>query len=283
VFERLKFSSTVSASNNSGNGAIAKSYAQVVNDTNFPSSNNGPIYREKSNRNVGINSLKRKSPTMPGLLPFMKYSTFKSPDCSHWPNDSFRNWFQARGPILEAVMALSFRELAAALSPLPFQSAPSFPPCTVNPSSPVPPQSPLTQAPKQAEMANVPINPEPFVHNGFKIVHMECRTTVHRVVLPRWGRKHEDFAITTITPMPQGQVHFANVRDVPIKFLNTEARVGFKSVQKCPFGQAYIQLDHLRDRDMLVNISPHVFGDISISFAKHNEGINWRRTHLNRE
>jgi hypothetical protein len=132
-------------------------------------------------------------------------------------------------------------------------------------------------------MANVPINPEPFVPNGFEIVHVEGRTAVHRVVLPRRGRKHEDFAITAITPMPQGQVHFANVRDVLIEFLNTEARVGFKSVQKCPFGQAYIQLDHLRDRDMLVNNSSHVFGDISISFAKHNEGINWRRTHLNRE
>jgi hypothetical protein len=103
------------------------------------------------------------------------------------------------------------------------------------------------------------------------------------VVLPRRGRNHEDFAIATITPMPHGQVHFANVRDVLIDFMNTEARVGFKSVQKCPFGQAYIQLAHLRDRDMLVDNSPHVFGDISISFSKHNEGINWRKTHLNRE
>jgi hypothetical protein len=79
-------------------------------------------------------------------------------------------------------------------------------------------------------MANVPINPEPFVPNGFEIVHVEGRTAVHRVVLPRRGRKHEDFAIATITPMPQGQVHFANIWDVLIEFLNTEARVGFKSV-----------------------------------------------------
>jgi hypothetical protein len=96
---------------------------------------------------------------------------------------------------------------------------------------------------------------------------------VHHVVLPRRGRKHEDFAIATITPMPPGQVHFANVRDVLMDFL-ASVRVGFKSVQKCPFGQAYIQVAHLRDRDMLVNNSPHVFGDISISFTKHNKGIN---------
>jgi hypothetical protein len=100
---------------------------------------------------------------------------------------------------------------------------------------------------------------------------VEGRIAVHRVVLLRRGRKHEDFAIATITPMLQGQVHFANVHDVLIDFLNTEAQVEFKSVQKCPFG------------DLLVNNSPHVFGDISISFSKHNEGINWRRSHLNRE
>jgi hypothetical protein len=83
--------------------------------------------------------------------------------------------------------------------------------------------------------------------------------------------------------MPQGQVHFENFRDVLIDFLNISAQVGFKSVQKCPFGQAYVQVAHLRDRDMLINNSPHVFGDISISFSKHNEGINWSRAQLNRE
>jgi hypothetical protein len=132
-------------------------------------------------------------------------------------------------------------------------------------------------------MANISINPEPFVPNGFQIVHVEGRTAVHRVVLPRRGRKNEDFTISTINPLPQGQVHFENVRDVLIDFLNISSRVGFKSVQKCPFSQAYVQVAHLRDRDMLVNNSQHVFGDISISFTKHNEGINWRRTQLNRE
>jgi hypothetical protein len=33
----------------------------------------------------------------------------------------------------------------------------------------------------------------------------------------------------------------------------------------------------------MVQGSPHVFDDISISFTKHNEGINWRRAQLNRE
>jgi hypothetical protein len=90
VFERLKFPSTVTTPIISSNGAPVKSYAQLVNGPKIPPNNNGLIYHEKSIRNVGINSHnKRISPSLPGLLPFMRYSTFNSPDSSHWPNDSF--------------------------------------------------------------------------------------------------------------------------------------------------------------------------------------------------
>jgi hypothetical protein len=58
---------------------------------------------------------------------------------------------------------------------------------------------------------------------------------------------------------------------------------GLETFKKCPFGQAYIQFVHMRDRDRLVSLSPHVFQDISISFAKHNEGITWRRFDMNIE
>jgi hypothetical protein len=36
--------------------------------------------------------------------------------------------------------------------------------------------------------------------------------------------------------MPEGQVHFANVRDVLEDFLGNVARVGVRDVKKCPFG-----------------------------------------------
>jgi hypothetical protein len=50
-------------------------------------------------------------------------------------------------------------------------------------------------------MANIPINPEPFVPNGFQIVHVEGRTAVHRVVLPRRGRKK--MKISPLPPSPR--------------------------------------------------------------------------------
>jgi hypothetical protein len=132
-------------------------------------------------------------------------------------------------------------------------------------------------------MANIPIDPAPFVPNGFEVLQIEGRIDVQLVVLPRRARRHEEYAIATIAPMPPGQVHFANVRDVLEEFFQTVARVGIRDIQKCPFGQAYIQYAHMRDRDRLVSSSPHVFQDITISFAKHNEGVNWRRFDMNIE
>jgi hypothetical protein len=289
VFERLVFPpANINSINARGNGLMAGSYAEAVSRP-FNSPVNYPLNSsEHSNgKNHSALQFKRKNPVLPRLLPFMQYSTFKAPDANNWPKDSFPNWFKAHGPVLEAITARSFKELftlSPLLSSVSLQFVPPSFTATVNPRiafAQSPSSLPLSHAEK-VDMANIPINPEPFVPNGFEILHVEGRTVVHRVVLPRRGRKHEDFAIATITPMPPGQVLFANVRDVLMDFLASVGG-GFKSVQKCPFGQAYVQVAHLRDRDMLVNNSPHVFGDISISFTKHNEGINWRRTHLNIE
>ena len=58
--------------------------------------------------------------------------------------------------------------------------------------------------------------------------------------------------------------------------------MGFREIQPCPFGEAYVQFRHVRDRDRLIRQSPHPFGDVFISFTKHNQGTNWRRLHFNR-
>jgi hypothetical protein len=123
-------------------------------------------------------------------------------------------------------------------------------------------------------LANIPINPRPFVPRGFEIQHIEGRTAVHRVVVPRRPCRHEDYAIPTINLMPQGEVHFENVYGVLEDFPLHEACVGFRNIQQCPFGQAYVRFAHVRDRDRLVAESPHVFDDIVVLFSKHNQGIN---------
>jgi hypothetical protein len=55
------------------------------------------------------------------------------------------------------------------------------------------------------------------------------------VFLPRRQRRHEEYAIASINPMPKGEVHFANVRDLLEDFLLNSARVGVRKIQKGPF------------------------------------------------
>ena len=131
-------------------------------------------------------------------------------------------------------------------------------------------------------MVNIPIDPQPFVSQGLQIQQIQWRNGVTRVVLPPQPRRHEDWAITTIQPLPD-EVHFPNDRDVLGDFLQNDpdAQVGFREIQPCPFGEAYVQFRHICDRDRMVTESPHAFGDVFISFTKHNEGISWHRVHFN--
>jgi hypothetical protein len=132
-------------------------------------------------------------------------------------------------------------------------------------------------------MANIPIDPRPFVPHGFEIQHIEGRVGVKRVVVARKPRLHEQYAIATINPFPQGQVHFQNVRNVLEEYLNEVAEVGFQSIQECPFGAAYVQFTNVSDRERLIHTSPNPFGDVDISFCKHDEGTNWRAANFNRD
>lgn len=59
--------------------------------------------------------------------------------------------------------------------------------------------------------------------------------------------------------------------------------MGFSKISKCPFGQAYVMLNNVFDRDDLVRNSPHQYDDVHIIFQKHNQGLNWRGFTLNRE
>lgn len=130
-------------------------------------------------------------------------------------------------------------------------------------------------------MASIPFDPGPFVPHGFEVIHVEGRTGVSWAIVPRRSPWHEDAAVTTIHPLLD-QVLFPNVREVLEEFLDVVKHVGVRSVQQCPIGEAYVQFQHVHDRDKLVSDSPHVYGDISITFVKHNDGRNWRRVYFNR-
>ena len=100
-------------------------------------------------------------------------------------------------------------------------------------------------------MANIPIDPLSFVPHGFQVQEIAGRTGVSRAIVPHRPRRHENWAIASIHPHPD-EVFFPNVRDVLQEFLQEDAQVGFREIQPCPFGEAYVQFRHVRDRDRLI-------------------------------
>lgn len=57
--------------------------------------------------------------------------------------------------------------------------------------------------------------------------------------------------------------------------------IAFRDIQPTHLGQALVKFTHVYDRDTLVLDIPHFFGNVSVSFVKHNEGRNCRRLQFN--
>lgn len=95
-----------------------------------------------------------------------------------------------------------------------------------------------------------------------------------RVVLGEPCRRNCDVAIATIEPLLDQQVSFQSIRKLPDDFLRNRRRVGFDSIQPCPYGQAYVHFNFIYDRDFLISGIPHEYGNYIISFAEHNKGWN---------
>lgn len=92
-----------------------------------------------------------------------------------------------------------------------------------------------------------------------------------------------DLAIATITLAPNHQVSFNGIRNILDDFLRDHLQVGFRSIQPCPFGQAFVRFNMYHDRDRLIQESPHQFGNIHISFVEHDHAWNHRRVTMNYE
>lgn len=85
-------------------------------------------------------------------------------------------------------------------------------------------------------MANFPFDPAPFLPQNHEVVEVEGRPARIRVVCGHIHRHHETLAIATILPMPEGPVHFANVREIISEFLTLHKGLGFHKIAKCPLG-----------------------------------------------
>ncbi|KAG2621112.1 hypothetical protein PVAP13_3NG178000 [Panicum virgatum] len=125
--------------------------------------------------------------------------------------------------------------------------------------SPAPGESPCTQG----QMAYRFIDPEHFLPRGCTRVQIEGRKTMMRAVLGR------------------PDVSFQSIRELVDDFLRNHKKLGFRVIQPCPHGQAYVRLNYYHDRDFLVQNSPHAYGNYQLTFREHNRAWNNRTTVMN--
>jgi hypothetical protein len=78
-------------------------------------------------------------------------------------------------------------------------------------------------------------------------------------------------------------MQFGAVQEVINKFLEDHRRVLVREIQPSHPGQALVHFANVHDRDNLVNTNPHMYGDVQISFVRHNQGRNWRALTFNHE
>ncbi|TVU51638.1 hypothetical protein EJB05_03078, partial [Eragrostis curvula] len=140
-----------------------------------------------------------------------------------------------------------------------------------------------TPTPEESPMAYNHIDPAPFIPRIYERIEVPGRDTMVRAICGRAAPRNEDVAIARIHPMPHHQVPFIHIRDVLHDFFTQHIRIPVRSIQPCPFGQAYVRFESIQDRDMLADTGLHPFGDIDISFCRHNDGNNRRSVYFNRE
>ncbi|CAN6305510.1 unnamed protein product [Urochloa humidicola] len=100
--------------------------------------------------------------------------------------------------------------------------------------------SPSTVPPPPPEAVEMPrfVDPSPFLHRGFNQIMIQGRRPMSRAIMGRQPRRNNDLAIATFAPMPGHAVSFHGIEDVLGDFLHNVARVGFKTIQPTPLGQA---------------------------------------------
>lgn len=149
------------------------------------------------------------------------------------------------------------------------------------------PSAPHPHSPSQSAsiiMAFQRVDPAPFILEGMQHQDVPNRELFVRAVAPATPTaRNENLAIVTIDPLRGNPLYFGAVRSVLSDFLRLEKRVPFLDIQSSCLGQALVRLTRTYHRDLLVNESPHIYDNVSVTFHKHSQGRNWHRSEFNEE
>jgi hypothetical protein len=120
-----------------------------------------------------------------------------------------------------------------------------------------------------------PFDPPRFHHQEVHHIPVMTRVFMHA------PRIHEDYAIISIAPIPNHNMHFPVVREVIEEFLVEHMYVGVRNIQPSHLGPALVRFENIFDRNLLVNNSPHPYGGVSFTMVHHNAARNWRAIQFN--
>lgn len=120
------------------------------------------------------------------------------------------------------------------------------------------------------------VDPAPFLPPGTERMMVDGRPLMRRVVVGHVPQRNNDLAIAILHPMPQGPVDFWDVRMLLDDFLRNHRDVSYRAIQLCTFGQAFVRFNYIHERDLLIQQSPHQYGNGFISFIPHNRAWNHR-------
>jgi hypothetical protein len=96
-------------------------------------------------------------------------------------------------------------------------------------------------------MAFQQADPRPFGPPGFHQQEVQQRPMMARAVIRPPPRVHEDYAIVSITPVPNHPLHFPMVQEVIEEFLVEHMHVGIRDIQPSHLGQALVRFKNLLD------------------------------------
>jgi hypothetical protein len=134
-----------------------------------------------------------------------------------------------------------------------------------------------------SQMAYQRADPHPFNLRGFHAMVVQNREIMSRAVIRHSHRSHEDFTIVSVTPLPAQPLQFTAIREVLHEFFEDQLSIEVREIQPSHLGQALVRFANAHDRDMLVNQSPHQFGDVLVHLVRHNQVRSWRQINFNRE
>ncbi|CAN6342947.1 unnamed protein product [Urochloa humidicola] len=127
------------------------------------------------------------------------------------------------------------------------------------------------------------VDPAPFMPPGAQRLMIPNRKVMTRAVIGGLRGRNGDLAIATIEPLPDGEITLDSVKDVLDDFLRNRQGLHYRTIQECPFGQAFVRFNHFHERDFMIQNSPHVYGNMRISFVEHNKAWNNKAISMNYE